>query len=183
MGFIDTNKNQIMLVHSRDDISSCINDLLFENSILTICVNDKKFIMVDARRSYSKAINNSLHLIDNDIVPEDSDINNHSEDLKIEFIISSVLEKYGIDTTLVGYRLLVKIISDRIIRVKETPSSFKILVADLSKEVGMSFSQVSRNIRYSIRNSLIECGTMRTMVVINMLIEEVEFLLENAISE
>ena len=123
--------------------------------------------MVDARRSANYAAEKVTQIAQERVVNKAS--LNETESFN-ELVLQTMREN-GFDMTLVGSFIICEMVQS-IKLVSTTNLSMKILYSRVASHLKMTYSQMERDVRYSIRKSKLGESKMRTISLILMLYQE-----------
>jgi len=149
-----------------------INGMLSRNGIIGVMDGTGKVqYMVDARKDKTAAMAKINKFITSRILPFGD-----NNSLVYDSVARTVFEEYGFDMAHIGSVIIYEAIKDVLHRGGAAPSNVKHIYLEASVKFDMTFDQIARDVRYSIKASLYP--NMRTATLIKDLSEEISDRME-----
>ena len=144
-----------------------INSLLKQKGVITVEDEDGTLHYIVDGRNNRQSVAGKVTAI-NPVNKAD----NSKEDAYMELCIKTVLREYGFDMSLIGTLLIYKSILMSFRRCIPLPTTMKGLYCETGKELGLSYEQSERDVRYAITRSSLK--KMRSRAAIRCIQSRIE---------
>jgi len=160
----------IYVVCSDREILSRINSMLRRSGIIGITDAEGKYhYFVDARTRHGKAAARISEIVTDNTAR----LQREDTDILINETLRSILVFYDFDLTLMGTCAIIEIVRKMVKSTNIYYHGFKELLTIAGNTLMLSYNQVERDIRYSVKKSSFNGMGMKTTVILRLLADEV----------
>ncbi len=166
-GILNKGPVEMSVVCSDLSLLENINSLLKDNGIITVADDSGALhYIVDGRNNRRSVAGKVTSINPNDTAER------KKEEEYFDFCIKSVLREYGFDMSLIGTVIIYNSFMMAFRRCIPLPATMKGMYCETGRELGLSYEQSERDVRYAITKSSLK--NMRSRAVMRCIQSRVE---------